>query len=186
MTTRQDARARRLTPKGEATRARLIRIAAEVFAEEGYSAVSMRDIASRSGLSSGAIYGSFKGKTELLAEAVDATIAYGAIGPELRVHSPGKSVRVILGSGFGLEGVGVTVNNADGKNLTRKAGGVEGLWLLEGGAQFRLGPRMFIESDLFFDFSGDGSIKDNDNSQRYFAGSPVTRAGLRAFFGLAL
>jgi len=75
MTTRQDARARRLTPKGEATRARLIRIAAEVFAEEGYSAVSMRDIASRSGLSSGAIYGSFKGKTELLAEAVDATIA---------------------------------------------------------------------------------------------------------------
>jgi len=67
--------ARRLTPKGEATRARLIRIAAEVFAEEGYTSASMRDIARRSGLSSGAIYGSFKGKTELLAEAVDATIA---------------------------------------------------------------------------------------------------------------
>ena len=75
MTTRQDVPARRLTPKGEATRARLIRVAAEVFADEGYGAVSMRDIASRSGLSSGAIYGSFKGKAELLAEAVDATIA---------------------------------------------------------------------------------------------------------------
>jgi AcrR family transcriptional regulator len=67
--------ARRLTPKGEATRNRLIDLAAEVFAEEGYAAVSMRDIAARSGLSSGAIYGSFRGKADLLAEAVDATIA---------------------------------------------------------------------------------------------------------------
>src|SRR6185436_15281967 len=66
---------RRLTPKGEATRARLIEIAAELFAEEGYGAVSIRDVANRSGLSSGAIYGTFRGKADLLAEAVDATIA---------------------------------------------------------------------------------------------------------------
>jgi AcrR family transcriptional regulator len=66
---------RRLTPKGEATRARLIEIAAELFAEEGYSAVSIRDVADRSGLSSGAIYGTFRGKADLLAAAVDATIA---------------------------------------------------------------------------------------------------------------
>jgi AcrR family transcriptional regulator len=70
-----EAAPRRLTPKGEATRARIIEIAAEVFASEGYAAVSMRDIASRTGLSSGAIYGSFKGKADLLAAAVDATIA---------------------------------------------------------------------------------------------------------------
>src|SRR6185295_12474934 len=67
--------ARRLTPKGEATRARLIELAAELFAEEGYGAVSIRDVANRSGLSSGAIYGTFRGKADLLAEAVDATIA---------------------------------------------------------------------------------------------------------------
>jgi AcrR family transcriptional regulator len=67
--------ARRLTPKGEATRARLIEIAADLFAEEGYGAVSIRDVAARSGLSSGAIYGTFRGKADLLAEAVDATIA---------------------------------------------------------------------------------------------------------------
>lgn len=66
---------RRLTPKGEATRARIVELAAEAFADEGYAAVSMRDIAARSGRSSGAIYGTFKGKAELLAEAVDATIA---------------------------------------------------------------------------------------------------------------
>ncbi len=119
--------------------------------------------------------------------SVDATIAYGAIGPEFRVHSPGKVVRVILGTGFGLEGVSVTVNDPPGSSQTKKGGGVEGLWLLEGGGQFRLGSRMFIESDLFFDVSGDGSIKDNtDSSKRYFVSSPLTRAGLRLFFGLTL
>src|SRR6185369_16357635 len=69
------APSRRLTPKGEATRARLIELAADIFAEEGYSAASIRDIANRSGLSSGAIYGTFRGKAELLAEAVDTIIA---------------------------------------------------------------------------------------------------------------
>ena len=118
--------------------------------------------------------------------SVDATITYGAIGPEFRVHSPGKVVRVILGTGFGLEGVGVTVNNPPGSSQTKKGGGVEGLWLLEGGAQFRLGPRMFIETDLFFEVSGDGSIKDNTSSARYFEDSPLTRGGLRAFLGLTL
>src|SRR3954447_10222793 len=67
--------ARRLTPKGEATRARIIELAAELFTEEGYANASIRDLADRSGLSSGAIYGTFRGKAELLAEAVDATIA---------------------------------------------------------------------------------------------------------------
>ena len=66
---------RRLTPKGEATRARLIELAADIFAEEGYTAASIRDIAHRSGLSSGAIYGTFRGKADLLAEVVDATVA---------------------------------------------------------------------------------------------------------------
>jgi AcrR family transcriptional regulator len=66
---------RKLTPKGEATRARLIELAANVFAEEGYAVASIRDLADRSGLSSGAIYGTFRGKADLLAEAVDATIA---------------------------------------------------------------------------------------------------------------
>jgi AcrR family transcriptional regulator len=69
------AEPRRLTPKGEATRARLIELAAEVFTEQGYAAASIRDLASRSGLSSGAIYGTFRGKAELLAEAVDTIIA---------------------------------------------------------------------------------------------------------------
>ncbi|MGH7284237.1 MAG: hypothetical protein ACRELY_22145, partial [Polyangiaceae bacterium] len=114
--------------------------------------------------------------------------------PEFRVHSPGKVVRVILGTGFALEVVSVTANNVLVANANatsasaanRKGGGAEGLWLLEGGAQFRLGTRMFLESDLFFDVSGDGSVKDSDSSQRYFLSSPVIRSGLRLFFGLTL
>src|SRR5437660_12748899 len=66
---------RKLTPKALATRARLVELAGEVFATEGYAAASVRDIARRSGLSSGAIYGTFKGKAELLAAAVDAAIS---------------------------------------------------------------------------------------------------------------
>lgn len=68
------AQARRFTPKALATRARLVEIAGEVFATDGYAAASVRDIARRSGLSSGAIYGTFKGKADLLAAAVDAAI----------------------------------------------------------------------------------------------------------------
>jgi AcrR family transcriptional regulator len=66
---------RRLTPKGEATRARIIEHAADLFAEEGYARASIRDLAFRTGLSSGAIYGTFRGKADLLAAVVDATIA---------------------------------------------------------------------------------------------------------------
>lgn len=66
---------RQLTPKALATRARLVELAADVFAAEGYAAASVRDLARRSGLSSGAIYGTFRGKAELLAAAVETSIA---------------------------------------------------------------------------------------------------------------
>jgi AcrR family transcriptional regulator len=68
---------RRLTPKALATRARLVEHAAEVFAARGYASASVRDIAQRSGVSSGAIYGTFRGKADLLAEAVTEAIAEG-------------------------------------------------------------------------------------------------------------
>jgi AcrR family transcriptional regulator len=65
---------RRLTPKALATRARLVALATEVFANEGYTGASIRDIAERSGVTTGAIYSTFRGKAELLVEAVDAAI----------------------------------------------------------------------------------------------------------------
>lgn len=64
-----------LTAKGRATRERILASAIELFAAEGFSAVSIRKIADRSGVSTGAIYATFSGKAELLAEAVSASLA---------------------------------------------------------------------------------------------------------------
>lgn len=54
-----------------ATRAALVELAAELFAENGYVQTSIRDIARRGGLTSGAIYGHFRNKADLLAEAIN-------------------------------------------------------------------------------------------------------------------
>lgn len=66
---------RGLTAKGRATRERIIRTATELFAAKSYSAVSIREIADRSGISSGAIYATFRGKADVLAEVVSACLA---------------------------------------------------------------------------------------------------------------
>ena len=50
-------------------------LATEVFAEEGYAAVSVRDLARRSSLTTGANYAHFLNKAELLVEAIDARVA---------------------------------------------------------------------------------------------------------------
>jgi AcrR family transcriptional regulator len=65
----------RPTPKARATRARLIETAADAFVTDGYGATSVRDIAERSSMTSGAIYGHFTNKANLLGEAVRYRIA---------------------------------------------------------------------------------------------------------------
>jgi AcrR family transcriptional regulator len=66
---------RQLTPKGTATRNRIIETATDLFASEGYASVTIREVAARSGVTTGAIYASFRGKADLLVEAVRASIA---------------------------------------------------------------------------------------------------------------
>jgi AcrR family transcriptional regulator len=56
--------------KAQATRRALIAIAADVFAEQGYAQTSIRDIARRASLTTGAIYGHFRNKADLLVEAI--------------------------------------------------------------------------------------------------------------------
>lgn len=58
---------------GEAlsTRDALIELAADLFAERGYIQTSIRDIARKGALTSGAIYGNFRNKADLLAEAIN-------------------------------------------------------------------------------------------------------------------
>lgn len=52
------------------TRARLVRAAAEVFSEKGYTGTRVADIARRAGFTSGALYGHFESRASLLAEAI--------------------------------------------------------------------------------------------------------------------
>ncbi len=56
--------------KAHATRAALIDAAADAFVETGYGAMSVRDLARRLHMTTGAIYGHFRGKANLLGEAV--------------------------------------------------------------------------------------------------------------------
>ena len=69
------------TPRGKvaeralATRAALLDLAADLFAEQGYIQTSIRDVARRGGLTTGAIYGHFKNKADLLVEAINVRTA---------------------------------------------------------------------------------------------------------------
>lgn len=53
-------------------REKLIAAAAEVFAEKGYDRAGVAEIARRAGYTTGAIYGRFTGKADLLLAAIDA------------------------------------------------------------------------------------------------------------------
>ena len=54
------------------TRARLVNAAAEVFSEKGFDRTGVQEIARRAGLTTGAIYGRFSGKAELLKAAIES------------------------------------------------------------------------------------------------------------------
>jgi TetR/AcrR family acrAB operon transcriptional repressor len=73
--TSQNGKPRLGGTKALATRAALIELAAELFSEEGYIQTSIRDIAQRAELTTGAIYGHFRGKADLLAEAISKRTA---------------------------------------------------------------------------------------------------------------
>ena len=71
-TAARERKAPRATSKAVATRAALVELAAEMFANRGYLQTSIRDIAREASLTTGAIYGHFRNKAELLAEAISS------------------------------------------------------------------------------------------------------------------
>ena len=56
----------------ESTRDRLLDAAGTVFGERGYDGAGVQEIARRAGLTTGAIYANFRGKADLLLEAIRA------------------------------------------------------------------------------------------------------------------
>lgn len=73
---RRTATAKKGRPGGKAraTRAALIDAAAESFVEHGYGGMSVRDLAQRLNMTTGAIYGNFTSKANLLGESIRARI----------------------------------------------------------------------------------------------------------------
>jgi AcrR family transcriptional regulator len=81
--TRNEAPSRGVTgDRGRTTRDALVQSAAELFVEEGYGAVSVRDLARQTHLTSGAIYGQFRNKADLLVAAIADRIAVELEGPQ--------------------------------------------------------------------------------------------------------
>jgi AcrR family transcriptional regulator len=65
-----DPQSGRGSAKARETQAALLALAADLFAEDGYQQTSIRDIARRAGVTTGAIYGHFRNKADLLVEAI--------------------------------------------------------------------------------------------------------------------
>jgi len=75
VTERAGSQGRRSVEDARATRSRLLELAGDLFAERGYLQTSIRDLATHAGVTSGAIYGHFRNKAELLAEAINTRTA---------------------------------------------------------------------------------------------------------------
>lgn len=76
------------------TRARLLRAAAEVFAERGYDGTRVADIAAAAGVSNGAMYAHFASKADLL---VDALRTHGRrLLADLFASDPDRSITDML------------------------------------------------------------------------------------------
>jgi AcrR family transcriptional regulator len=78
-----DTAPRAAPSEGDELRERLLRAAAAVFARQGYDGTKIMDIVRESGLSTGAVYGRFRSKNDLLREAIVTHSARAArVGPD--------------------------------------------------------------------------------------------------------
>jgi AcrR family transcriptional regulator len=85
--------------------ARLIEAAAEVFAEEGYDRAGVAMIARRAGVTTGAIYSRYRGKAELLVEAVRTH----CVGPLESILAPTLSGEASGDTGARLAAAGAQI-----------------------------------------------------------------------------
>jgi AcrR family transcriptional regulator len=82
------------SPPASSTRDRLLAAAVEVFVEHGYEGARVQDIARSAGLTTGAIYANFRGKGELLFDAIGARA--GAEMDAMLAEARGRDVRELL------------------------------------------------------------------------------------------
>ena len=96
MSTEISTPSRRGVPKGDKrarTRARLIEAAIELIRERGYEDTTLATVAERAGMTTGAIYGNFKNRTDLLMAVAEVKGA-----PIIARTWPGMSFRDLMRS----------------------------------------------------------------------------------------
>jgi AcrR family transcriptional regulator len=76
-------------PGDDPLRERLLDAAARVFAQKGYSGTRILDVVAEAGLSTGAVYGRFRSKNDLLREAITSRSASRAAGDVERATKVG-------------------------------------------------------------------------------------------------
>ena len=76
---------------------RLLDAAVEVFAEHGFEAARVAEIARRAGLTTGAIYARWQGKRDLIVAAVRHIVAQYVRASSSVAATPGKEVLAVLG-----------------------------------------------------------------------------------------
>jgi AcrR family transcriptional regulator len=81
-------------PATTSTRDRLLAAAIDVFVEQGYEGARVQDIARAAGLTTGAIYANFRGKSDLLFDAIGARADAEMDG--LLAEASGREVRELL------------------------------------------------------------------------------------------
>jgi len=95
-------------PDEDPLRAQLLDAAARVFAEKGYFGARVVDIVRAAGLSSGAVYGRFDSKDELLMEAVLSRVDESAVGLRFVGRTVGEIVMDTSRSDGALDDVEAT------------------------------------------------------------------------------
>lgn len=82
---------------GDGVRERLLRAAATVFARQGYDGTRIMDVVHESGLSTGAVYGRFRSKDDLLGEAI---VTYAGRAVDIGAEGVGGVVDLVTAAGF--------------------------------------------------------------------------------------
>lgn len=121
-------------------RDKLVGAAAEVFAEKGYEGAGVAEIARRAGYTTGAIYGRFTGKAELLLAAIEA-------------HSDSELDRLF--NEHRSEGKVTDILTTVGSHLVTDDAGAQGALLLEAFVASRRDPVMRGRMRRALDLRGD-------------------------------
>lgn len=89
----------------------LIKAAAEVFAERGYAGAGVAEIARRAGVTTGAIYSRYSGKSELLLEALRKSFVLHLGESIASALSGGNDPETFNATGDGFQSIGLVAND---------------------------------------------------------------------------